>query len=142
MIWVVTKDGRITDLGDGVWTSKGASNVYAVARVSALLKELKIKVATPEQAVEVAKLFETVQSAPSYVGMLRLNTKDYTVFDDRFLSWMYGSQANWKYAASKNAAGGWQVAKEYVGPPAAVQKPPIYELTVDADGHFVDLQRR
>src|SRR4029453_7944807 len=51
MIWVVTKDGRITDLGDGVWTSKGASDVYAVARVSEFLKELKIKIATPEQAV-------------------------------------------------------------------------------------------
>ena len=141
MIWIVTKDGRITDLGDGVWTSMGASNIYTVEKVSGFLKDRKIKIDKPEQAVEVAKLFETIQSAPSFVGMLRLNTKDYTLFDENFLNWMYGSQANWKYTASKEDAG-WQVIKEYIGPPAAVQQPPTYDLKVDGDNRFADLRRR
>ena len=50
------------------------------------MKGRKIKVETAEQAVEVARLVEAIQGSPSFVGMLRLNTKDYTVFDERFLT--------------------------------------------------------
>jgi hypothetical protein len=140
-IWIVTRDGKITDLGDGVWTGVGGDQWWAVEKVSAYVKGRKIKVETAEQAVEVAKLVEAIQSSPSFVGMLRLNTKDYTVFDERFLTWMYGSKDDWKYAAAKKG-GGWEVKVEYVGPPAAVQKPPVYEMVLDEEKRFVDLRRR
>jgi hypothetical protein len=140
-IWVVTRDGKITDLGDGVWTGVGGDQWWAVEKVSAYVKGRRIKVETAEQAVEVARLVEAIQSAPDFVGMLRLNTKDYTVFDERFLSWMYSSKDNWKYAAAKKG-GGWEVKAEYVGPPAAVQKPPVYEMVLDGEKRFVDLRRR
>jgi hypothetical protein len=66
----------IVDLGDGLWTSVGPTNVYVVDQVSSYVREQKIQVETPEQAIEVVKLIESIQSAPSYVGMLRLNTRD------------------------------------------------------------------
>ena len=64
-----------------------------------------------------------------------------THFDEGFLKWMYGSDGDWKYTASKKDAG-WQVAKQYIGPPASVQQPPTYELKLDEDKCFVDLERR
>jgi hypothetical protein len=73
--------------------------------------------------------------------MLRLNTKDYTVFDERFLKWLYASGDNWKYTGAKKGDG-WEVKVEYVGPPAMVQQPPTYELVVDEENRFVDLRRR
>lgn len=140
-IWVVSKGGKISDLSDGMWISRGASSVYTVDRVVGFVKDQKIKVESAEQAIEAAKLVETIQSAPNFVGMLRLNTKDYTVFDENFLKWMYGSDSDWKFSAIKKDAI-WEVAKQYIGPPAAVQQPPTYQITLDAENHFIDLQRR
>jgi hypothetical protein len=140
-IWVVTRAGKITDLGEGVWTGADGNDWAGVEKVSAYLKGRNIKVQTAEEAVEVARLVEALQGSPSFVGMLRLNTKDYTVFDERFLTWMYGSKDDWKYAAAKKG-GGWEVKVEYVGPPAAVQKPPVYEMVLDEEKRFVDLRRR
>ncbi len=141
MIWMVSVDGTISELGDGVWTSIGDTGVYTVEKVSAYIKGQKIKIENAEQAVEVARLFEFIQAAPSFVGMLRLNTQDYTLFDESFLGWMYGSGGNWKYTPTQ-AGTGWKVAKEYIGPPAAVQQPPTYELMLDENKQFVDLRRR
>ena len=54
---------------------------------------------------------------------------------------MYGSKADWKYAAEKKG-GGWEVKVQYVGPPASIQKPPVYEMVLDEEQRFVDLRRR
>ena len=69
------------------------------------------------------KLVEKMQESPSFVGMLRLNTKNYRVFDENFLKWMYGSDGNWKYTGAAGKDGGWVVKKAYVGPqPAMIQE--------------------
>jgi hypothetical protein len=141
-IWAVTKDGRIEGLGDGTWRGVGENKWFAVEKVPGFLKGRKIKVGSAEEAVEVAKLVEKLAGAASYVGMLRLNTKDYTVFDEAFLRWMYGSEGKWKYTGAKKGEG-WDVTVEYVGPqPAMIQQPPVYELVVGEGGAFEDLRRR
>ena len=141
MLWIVTRDGTITALGDGTWRGVGGDKWRAVEKISAYIKGRRIKVESAERAVEVAKLIEFIAGAPSNVGMLRLNTKDYTVFDDGFLKWMYGSKDDWKYSAAKQGTG-WQVKVEYVGPPAGVLQPPTYDLVLDGEKQFVDLRRR
>jgi hypothetical protein len=140
-IWILTRDGQITDLGDGTWTGVGGDQYFAVEKVSAYVKARKIKVENADQAVEVAKLVEQIAASPTYVGMLRLNTKDYTVFDERFLRWMYAPRdKDWKYTATaKDAA--WEVKVEYVGPPASIEQPPTYEMLLDDQKCFVDLRR-
>jgi hypothetical protein len=141
MIWVLTKDGQIADLGDGTWRGVGGDQYWAVEKVSEYLNGRKIKVENAQQAVEVAKLVEQIASSPGYVGMLRLNTKDYTVFDERFLKWMYAPRdQDWKYTA-KPAGNGWEVKVEYAGPRAMVQQPPTYDMVLDEGKCFVDLRR-
>jgi hypothetical protein len=140
-IWIVAKDGRIEDLGDGTWTGVGGNQWWAVEKVSAFVKGRKIKVENPAQAVEVTKLVEGIASSPSFVGMLRLNTKDYTVFDERFLRWLYAPRDDWKYTATEKDAGNWEVKVQYVGPPASIQQPPTYDLVLDQQKQFTDLRR-
>jgi hypothetical protein len=92
--------------------------------------------------VEVVRLVVKIAEAPSFVSMLRLNTKDYTVFDEGFLKWMYGSEGNWTYTGAKKGEG-WEVKVEYVGPqPAMIQRPPTYEVLLGEGGVFEDLRRR
>jgi 3-oxoacyl-ACP reductase-like protein len=139
-IWILTRDGQILDLGDGTWTGVGGDQWHAVEKVTAFVKSRKIKVENPEQAVEVTKLVEAIASSPNFVGMLRLNTKDYTVFDERFLRWLYASPDNWKYTAKEKGTG-WEVKVEYVGPPASIMQPPTYDLVLDEQKQFTDLRR-
>ena len=123
-------------MSTAVWWSS------AVEKVSAYVRTRKIKVQDPGQAVEVAKLVESLAQSPSFVGMLRLNTRDYTVFDENFLKWMYGSNKDhWKYTATKRDQARWQVKVEYAGPPASIQQPPTYDLLLDEQSHFIDLRR-
>jgi len=142
-IWIVSRDGKIHDLGDGTWVGVGGNQWSAVEKVAAYVRGRKIKVQTPEQAVEVAKLVESLAQSPSFVGMLRLNTRDYTVFDENFLKWMYGGSKDhhWKYTATAKESGGFQVKVEYVGPPASIQQPPTYDVLLDDQNHFTDLRR-
>ena len=141
-IWIVTRDAQIHDLGDGTWTGVGGNQWHAVEKVSTYVRGRKIKVQTPEQAVEITKLVESIAQSPSFVGMLRLNTRNYTVFDESFLRWMYGSNKDhWKYTATPKEAGSFQVKVEYVGPPTSIQQPPTYDLLLDDQNHFTDLRR-
>jgi len=140
-IWALKKDGEIVDLGDGLWKGANGNQWFAAEKVMAFVKDRTIKVGTAEQAVEVVKLMEKMQESPSFVGMLRLNTKNYRVFDENFLKWMYGSDGNWKYTAEAGKDGGWVVKKEYVGPqPAMIQQPPTYDVVIE-NGVFVELRR-
>jgi hypothetical protein len=91
-------------------------------------------------AVEVAKLFEEVQSAAFYVAFLNINTKDFKVFDKALIESQFGPNTNWKYSGEKTKEG-WSVKVEYVGPPASIMKPPVYEIDLDEQQMFHDLRR-
>src|SRR5687768_15678838 len=100
-IWAVTKDGRIEDLGDATWKGVDDNRRVVVEKVPAFLKGRQIKVESGEAAVEVVRLLEKIVGAASFASMLRLNTKDYTVLDERFLKWMLGRGEDWKYTGAK-----------------------------------------
>lgn len=135
-IFLVSKEGKIVDLGDGSWS--GNENGYRLQAIPAFLKSRKLPVRNAEEAVEAALLLEEIRGSAGYVGFLQLNTAEFTVFDKRFLSQHYGPQTNWKYSAEPRDQG-WLVKKEYTGPTAMVQAPPVYRIEVDEQLRLVDV---
>jgi hypothetical protein len=138
-IWILSRDGKILDLGEGIWRGDNTIERFRVKEVTDFVRARKIRIENTEDAIEVAKLVEELQGAPSYVGFLRINTKDYSVFDKAFLTHHYGPQSNWKYTAQQSNEG-WIVNVEYVGPPSMVSAPPTYEIQVDDEKVFEDIR--
>lgn len=139
-IFAVNQVGVVTDLGEDVWVGDNDAQCYRARRITEFVKSRKIKVQNAEDAIEAAKLVEEIQGAPDYIAFLRINTKDFTSFDRHFIEAFYGVSTNWSYTAVTNGRG-WIVKVEYVGPPAAVQAPPIYEIDVNDQNFFSDLRR-
>ena len=139
-IFVVNRRGEITPLPKEEWTRKDTEKFYRTAQVAEFMRQRKIKVQSVEEAVEVAKLFEEVQGAAHYVAFLNINTKDFKVFDKAFIESQFGPRTHWKYTGEKRN-GGWSVKVEYVGPPASIMQPPVYEIDLDEQQMFHDLRR-
>jgi len=139
-IFLVNPRAEIVPLPNEEWTQNDAEKFARSAQVAEFLRERKIKVQNAEEAVEFAKLFEEVQGAANYVAFLHINTKDFKVFDKAFIEQQFGPRTDWKYTAGKRKEG-WSVKVEYVGPPASIQKPPLYEIDVDEQQMFHDLRR-
>ncbi|MGA2854754.1 MAG: hypothetical protein ABSE90_11580 [Verrucomicrobiota bacterium] len=139
-IFVVNPAGMVTDLGEDVWVGDNDAQCFRVRRITEFVKSRKIKLQNADGAIETAKLVEEIQGAPGYIEFLRTNTKNYTSFDRGFMEEFYGASTNWNYTATPNGPG-WIVKVKYVGPPASVQAPPIYEIDVDDQNHFSDLRR-
>ena len=139
-LFFVNKSGEVTGLPDELWTGNPTQQCFRVASVVDFLKQRKIKVRDAETAVEFAELFEEIQGGANYASFLRINTKDFTVFDKAFIESQFGPRTHWKYTATPRA-NGWKVTVEYVGPPASIQQPPTYEVDVNEDGVFEDLRR-
>jgi hypothetical protein len=135
-IFAVGRDGKVLDLADGTWS--GNDTGYRLRAIPEFLKAQKLVVRNAEEAVEMARLLEEVQGAALYIGFLQLNTRDFKVFDSRFISRHYGPQTDWKFTATP-ADGGWLVKKEYIGEPAMVPAPPAYRITVDEKKQFADV---
>lgn len=138
-IWILSRDGKILDLGEGTWRGDNTIEQFRVKEVTDFVRARKIRIENAEDAIEVAKLVEEIQGAPSYVGFLRINTEDYSVFDKAFLTHHYGPQSNWKYTAQQSNEG-WTVKVQYVGPPSMVRAPPTYEIYVDGKKNFEDIR--
>jgi hypothetical protein len=138
-IWILSRDGKILDLGEGTWRGDNTIKRFRVKEVTDFVRGRKIRIENAEDAIEVAKLVEEIQRAPSYVAFLRINTKDYSVFDKAFLTHHYGPQSNWRYTAQQSNDG-WSVKVEYVGPPSMVEAPPTYEIYVDDKKNFEDIR--
>jgi hypothetical protein len=135
-IFAVSQLGKVVDLADGIWS--GNDSGFRLRAIPEFLKAQKLPVRNAEEAVEMARLLEEVQGAASYIGFLQLNTRDFKVFDARFISRHYGPQTDWKFTATA-ADGGWLVKKEYVGEPAMVRAPPTYRISVDEKRQFADV---
>lgn len=130
-LFLVNQDGEITDLDDD-----------DLAGISKFLRARKIQVKTPEDAIEFAKFFKELQGAQNYVAGLYINTKDFTVFDKRFLEYNYGKRAetDWKHTGEKRE-GGWKVTIAWVGDLAtSIVTPPSYEIDIDDNGRFRELK--
>lgn len=136
-LFLLSKEGKILDLGDGTW--KGDETGFRVQAVTGFLKGRRLPVRNAEEAIEAARLTEEIQGAPSYVGFLQINTAGFRVFDQHFISRFYGEPKDWKYTAEARGKS-WIVRREYVGPPAMIRQPPVYEITVDDQQLFVDLR--
>lgn len=131
-LFIVNKDGEITDLDDNDWGG-----------IAEFLRARKIQVTTQEDASEFARFFAELQKAKSYVALLHINTKNFTVFDKRFIEYYYGPRADsdWKYTSEKRE-GGWKVKVEWVGDLAtSIILPPTYEMDIDEQGNFRDLRK-
>lgn len=111
-----------------------------VISVTEFIKSQKIKVEDAEEAVEVVRLVEDIMYAYDYINFLKMNTKDYSIFDKRILEVAIGSEANWKYNAETTKKG-WIVKHEYVGPPACTMEPPVYEVDVDSNNVLIDIRK-
>jgi hypothetical protein len=136
-LFILSKDGKILDLGDGTWRGDAAGN--RVPEVTRYVKGRKVPVRNAEEAIEAARLTEEIQGAPNYVGFLQINTAGFKVFDEHFISHFYGKQQDWKYSAEARGMR-WIVRREYTGPPAMIQQPPVYEITVDDQKLFEDMR--
>ena len=139
-LFLVNREAQITDLGEADWQGNPDTKCWRVARVAEFLRARKIKVQSGDDAIEVAKLFEELQGAPNYVAFLKVNTKDFTLFDKHFMERFYGPNVDFKYTSAERA-GGWTIKVEYVGPPAMVREPPTYEIDLDEQHNFQDLRR-
>jgi hypothetical protein len=139
-IFLVNRLGEITPLPNEEWRKNDAEKFARSRQVAEFFRRQKIKVASAEDAVEVAKLFEELQGAAFYVAFLNINTKDFRVFDKEFIESQFGPRINWKYSAEKRKEG-WSVKEEYVGPPASIMNPPVYEIDLDEQQMFQDLRR-
>jgi hypothetical protein len=132
-LFIVNQAAEITDLDDDDWRG-----------IAEFLRARKIQVKRQEEASEFVRLFVELQKAQNYVALLHINTKNFTVFDKRFIEFYYGPRADsdWKYSSEKRE-GGWKVTVTYVGDPSAsIIMPPNYEIDIDEDGNFRDLRRR
>lgn len=109
-----------------------------VLSVSEFMKSQKIDVKNMEDAIEVVRLAEDISGAYDYINFIKMNTKDYSVFDRGILEIATNSRANWKYYADLTKKG-WIVKREYVGPPACIMVPPVYEIGVDSNNVFMDI---
>ncbi len=148
-IFLLEQSGKIHSFGFGDWISiDEEGRRFRSAEITEFLKERKIKIENKESAIEIAKLIEEMLNAPNFIYSLRRQTKNFRVFDRQFLAkafsknsnWMYFNNSNWKYTAEK-ISNGWKVSVEYVGPPACIQEPPIYEIEVDKDNLFINIVR-
>jgi hypothetical protein len=139
-IFLVNRRGEITPLPNEEWRKNDAEKFSRSQQVAKFLRRQKIKVSSAEDAVEVAKLFEEVQGAANYVEFLNINTKDFKVFDKAFIESQFGPRTDWKYSGKKRNEG-WSVKVEYVGPPASIMQPPVYEIDLDGQQIFRDLRR-
>jgi hypothetical protein len=136
-LFLLNKEGKILDLGDGSWS--GDETGLRVEPVARFLRGRKLPLRSAEEAIEAARLMEEIRGAPNYVGFLQINTAGFKVFDQRFISRHYGDAKDWKYTAEARGKH-WIVRREYIGPPAMVQQPPVYEISVDDQRLFVDLR--
>ena len=140
-IFLVSRHAEITPLPNEEWRKNDAEKFARSSQVAEFIRQRKIKVQSPEEAVEVAKLFEEVQGAANYVAFLNINTKNFKVFDKAFIEEQFGPRTHWKYSAEKRKEG-WSVKVEYVRPqPVSIEKPPVYEIDLDEQQIFNDLRR-
>jgi hypothetical protein len=141
LLFALHQSGKISDLGDCTWRGDIPSKSFQVAPVLDFIRTAKIKVIDEKSALRAARIVEEIQGAPTYVGFLRINTKDFTVFDRRFIERHYGPSKDWEYHAEKRP-GGWLVERKYVGPPAMIQRPPVYEIDVSEKQELLDARQR
>jgi hypothetical protein len=139
-LFFVNQLAVITPLPEEEWRGNAAESCFRVQHIADFMRQRNIRVQSAESAVEAAKLFEEIQGAAVYVSFLRINTKDFTVFDTAFIEAQFGPRSNWQYTAAPRE-GGWTVKVEYVGPPASIQQPPTYEIDLNAQKMFQDLRR-
>jgi hypothetical protein len=139
-LFFVNKNGDVAELPEESWSGNPAEECFRVQSVVNFLKQRSLKVKSAEEAVEFSKLFEEIQGAANYASFLRINTKDFTVFDKAFIESQFGPRIHWKYTGTSRP-GGWKVKVEYVGPPASIQQPPTYEMDVNEQGEFQDLRQ-
>ena len=139
-IFFINQLAEITPIKGEEWRGDIEAQCFRVRSVANFLRARKIKVASADDALEAAKLFEEIQDAANYVAFLKINTNDFTAFDKRFMEMACGANTNWKYTAAERP-GGWTVKREYVGPPAGVPQPPTYEIDLNAEQEFLDLRR-
>jgi hypothetical protein len=137
-IFMVHRSGEITPLRDENWSGRAGDKFMRCADIAAFLARQNIQVKNAADAVAVAKLFEEVEDAATYVTSLKINTKDFKLFDKAFIEGCYGP-SDWKYSAQKSKDG-WTVKAKYIGPPASIMMPPTYEMDLDEQQMFQDLR--
>jgi len=139
-LFLVNRDGTVRNLGNSQLVEDLPTRSFQVKPIAQFVKSQAIKVTSENDAVEVAKLFEELQNASNYIGFLKINTRDFTVFDKEFMEGSYGPRKDYRY--TPHAVGnGWIVVVEYIGRPAAVQEPPIYRIELDDNDRFQNIMR-
>ncbi len=141
-IFLAMKDGAVTPLPDAHWRKRDDEPFWRSPVISEFLRKRQIKVRNEEEAVEVAKLFEELEGAANYVAFFKINTRNFTVFDSQFIEQQFGPKIHWQYTPERRGETGWTVTVKYVGPPASIRQPPIYEIDLDEQQTLQDLRHR
>ncbi len=120
---------------DNTWMVNEFQNISLNISLSAFMATLDIRVPDPETAIELAKLFEDLGCYYSK------NLADATGASPQELPGRDIDIANWKYSAER-IANSWLVEKVYVGPPASIIHPPVYEFYVTKDNRLLYVKCR
>ncbi len=133
LIFALNISGEITPLGMGLWSLKNPE-------ISDFMMKQEIKVKDASIAIEVVKLMEDIMSAPNRIGVLKINTNNYKIFDKDMYRRLSGDDSQWKYNVTKENDI-WTVKPEYIGS-AQHMAPTISEIVVDNIGRIKEVRQQ
>ncbi len=118
---------------DDTWILNEFQNTVQNTSLSALMTTLNLAVPDKETAIEVTKLFEDLgwYCSKSLIDDSTGHPQELPGRDT----------ANWKYSAEK-IGNSWMVDKVYIGHPASIISPPIYEIYVTKDDRLLNVKCR
>ena len=91
-----------------------------------------------EDALEIVNLIEYIRLAPNKARMLKVNSKNYTLFDESLYEIFVCDKQSWELIPTKISAG-WRINPKYVGHGSAMEHP-VYIIEVDNRGYFKNLR--
>lgn len=124
--------GKTTFIDD-TWIVNEFLNTVQNTSLSAFMTTLNLAVPDKGTAIEVTKLFEDLgwHCSKSLIDDSTGQPQDLPGRDT----------VNWKYSAEK-IANSWMVDKVYIGPPASIMNPPLYEINMTKDNRLLNVKCR
>lgn len=115
-VFVLDKSGHIICLGNFLPLNRAFESApdLEVITYSDFIKKMRIKIQSPEDAIDMAKLMEAVL----WGGRIEYEKSD-----------------AWRFKANRSD-NSWIVNLDYVGPPANIFVPPTWKITLEEQGYF------
>jgi hypothetical protein len=131
-----SEDGKMIDLGH---ESDLSSIPTPRTKLVDFIARQNIPVTEGSDAVSIINLINYIRFAPNRARMIRRNTKNGTIYDERIYGLFICDYRYWEHTPTK-LEDRWLVSVDYTGPPASIMVPPEYFLEVDDEGNFARFQ--